>query len=66
MGFQIRAARLAAGMSQTDVERKSGIPKARISRYENDHILPSLPSLAALCAAMGVRPGKLVDAVFRG
>ena len=64
MGHQLREARLAAGMSQMDVENRSGIPKARISRYENDHILPSLPSLAAICAAIGVRPEKLVDAVF--
>ena len=64
IGQQIRTARLAAGMSQTDVENTSGIPKSRLSRYENDHVMPSLPSLAKICAAVGVRPGKLVDAVF--
>jgi transcriptional regulator with XRE-family HTH domain len=64
MGLQIREARLAAGMSQRDVEAISGIPKARLSRYENDHVMPSLESLAKICAAIGVRPGKLVDAVF--
>ena len=64
IGQQIRAARLSAGMSQTDVENTSGIPKARLSRYENDHIMPSLQSLARICVALGVRPGKLVDAVF--
>jgi transcriptional regulator with XRE-family HTH domain len=42
IGYQIRAARLAAGMSQADVELKSGIPKARLSRYENNHVMPSL------------------------
>jgi transcriptional regulator with XRE-family HTH domain len=64
MGHQIREARLAAGMSQADVERESGIPKARLSRYENNHVMPSIRSLAAICASIGVRPGKLVDAVF--
>jgi transcriptional regulator with XRE-family HTH domain len=64
MGGQIRAARLRAGMSQTDLERESGIPKARLSRYENNHVMPSIPSLAVICGAIGVRPGKLVDAVF--
>jgi len=62
MGYLIRRARRAAGMSQTDVERESGIPKARLSRYENNHVLPSLRSLGAICAAIGVRPGELVDA----
>ena len=64
MGHQIREARIAAGMSQADVALKSGIPKARLSRYENNHVMPTLESLAAICAAIGVRPGKLVDAVF--
>jgi transcriptional regulator with XRE-family HTH domain len=64
LGGQIRNARLRAGLTQTDVERGSGIPKARLSRYENNHVMPSLPSLSAICDAIGVRPGKLVDAVF--
>ena len=50
MGHQIREARIAAGMSQADVERKSGIPKARLSRYENNHIMPTIETLAAICA----------------
>jgi DNA-binding transcriptional regulator YiaG len=65
IGGQIRAARLAAGMSQSDLEAVSGIPKPRLSRYENNHIMPSLHSLALICNAMGVRPGQIVDAVFR-
>ena len=64
MGYLIRRARRAAGMSQTDVERESGIPKARLPRYENNHVMPSLRSLGAICAAIGVGPGELVDAFF--
>jgi transcriptional regulator with XRE-family HTH domain len=64
LGGQIRAARLQARMSQTEVERRSGIPKARLSRYENNHVAPSIASLAKICKAIGVKPGKLVDAVY--
>ena len=55
------AARLAARMSQTDLENRSGIPKARISRYENGHVIPSIPSLRQLTGALGVTFGSLLD-----
>jgi transcriptional regulator with XRE-family HTH domain len=48
-------------MSQTDLENRSGIPKARISRYENGHVIPSIPSLRQLARAMGVKLGSLLD-----
>ncbi|MGH2725565.1 MAG: helix-turn-helix domain-containing protein, partial [Actinomycetota bacterium] len=42
---RLRRARTNAGLSQRDLERSSGIPKSRISRYENGHLLPSLSGL---------------------
>jgi transcriptional regulator with XRE-family HTH domain len=48
-------------MSQTDLENRSGIPKARISRYENGHVIPSIPSLRQLAGALGVKLGSLLD-----
>ena len=58
---RLRAARLTARMSQTDLENRSGIPKARISRYENGHVIPSIPSLRLLAGAMEVTLGSLLD-----
>lgn len=60
IGTLIRRARLAAGMSQNDVEDASGIPKARLSRYENDHVVPTIGTLEALADAIGVAPKRLV------
>ena len=58
---RLRAARLTVRMSQTDLENRSGIPKARISRYENGHVIPSIPSLRLLAGAMEVTLGSLLD-----
>jgi transcriptional regulator with XRE-family HTH domain len=61
VGSRVRAARLAAGMSQTDVERASGIPKTMLSRYENDHVSPSLESLHRIAGALNISEGALID-----
>lgn len=66
VGKTILAARDEAGMSQTDVERVCGIPKARQSRYENGHVMPSLESFRLLALAVGVEPGKLLAVVEAG
>jgi transcriptional regulator with XRE-family HTH domain len=63
LGERLREARLAAGMSQTDLSARSGLPKPTLSRYENDHVLPSLSTLRRLATALGVTetallPGK--------
>jgi transcriptional regulator with XRE-family HTH domain len=47
-GQRLRRARLVAGFSQSELEERSGIPKARLSRYENGHVLPSLGTLQKL------------------
>jgi transcriptional regulator with XRE-family HTH domain len=61
LGSKLRGARLDAGLSQGDLGAVSGIPKARISRYENDHVEPSIRSFLRLCLALGVRPAELLD-----
>jgi transcriptional regulator with XRE-family HTH domain len=40
--------------------RRSGIPKPTLSRYENDHVLPSLATLGRLAGALGVPAGTLL------
>lgn len=60
LGQRLRAARLAAGLSQGTLADRCGIPKPRLSRYENDHIVPSLWTLQRLAEAMGVAGSTLL------
>ncbi len=59
-GQRLRAARMHAGLSQGGLENRSGIPKARLSRYENGHVLPSIDTLGRLAAALGVSEASLL------
>jgi transcriptional regulator with XRE-family HTH domain len=60
IGEVLRSVRTKAGMSQGELEAASGIPKARISRYENDHVEPSLRTLSRLAKGLGVSAAHLV------
>jgi transcriptional regulator with XRE-family HTH domain len=53
-GQRLRETRVGAGMSQSDLEEISGIPKARLSRYENGHVAPSIQTLERLSKALKV------------
>src|SRR5256885_3054508 len=59
-GRRLRHARREAGLSQSELELRSGIPKARLSRYENGHVLPSIGTLAKLARALGVSEATLL------
>jgi len=59
-GQRLRNARIHAGLSQSGLEGRSGIPKARLSRYENDHVLPSIDTLGRLAAALDVSEASLL------
>jgi len=59
-GQRLRSARVHAGLSQSGLESRSGIPKARLSRYENGHVLPSIDTLGRLAAALGVSEASLL------
>src|SRR4029450_5163869 len=52
--MRLREARLGAGLSQSDLEDISGIPKARLSRYENGHVETSIQTLNRLARALNV------------
>jgi transcriptional regulator with XRE-family HTH domain len=47
-------------MSQSDLEEISGIPKARLSRYENGHVAPSIQTLERLSKALKVSEASLL------
>jgi transcriptional regulator with XRE-family HTH domain len=59
-GNRLREARLTAGLSQSELEEISGIPKARLSRYENGHVEPSIQTLARLSRALNVSEASLL------
>src|SRR5919201_2559867 len=59
-GSRLRRARRDAGFSQSELETRSGIPKARLSRYENGHVLPSIQTLGKLARALGVSEASLL------
>jgi len=59
-GNRLREARVAARLSQSELEELSGIPKARLSRYENGHVEPSIQTLARLARALNVSEASLL------
>jgi transcriptional regulator with XRE-family HTH domain len=59
-GERLRETRVKAGLSQSDLEEISGIPKARLSRYENGHVAPSIQTLERLAAALNVSEASLL------
>lgn len=59
-GHRLRESRVAAGLSQSELEDISGIPKARLSRYENGHVEPSIQTLARLSRALNVSEASLL------
>ena len=60
-GRRLRETRVKAGLSQSDLEEISGIPKARLSRYENGHVAPSIQTLERLARALSVSEASLLD-----
>jgi transcriptional regulator with XRE-family HTH domain len=59
-GQRLRQTRIKGGLSQSDLEEISGIPKARLSRYENGHVAPSIQTLERLANALGVSEASLL------
>ena len=52
IGETIRNYRLQKGMSQGDIEKRTGLLRCYLSRVENGHTIPSLDTLAKIAAAM--------------
>lgn len=60
VGSVLRRERIRQKVSQAELESASGVPKARISRYENGHTLPTIDTLAALADGLGVKASLLL------
>ena len=54
IGETIRTFRLQKGMSQGDIEKRTGLLRCYLSRVENCHTIPSLDTLAKIATAMEV------------
>ncbi|MBZ5672183.1 MAG: helix-turn-helix domain-containing protein [Acidobacteriia bacterium] len=54
IGARLKALRLAKGLSQSDVIRRSGLAGPYLSRVENGHTVPTLRSLETLAKAFQI------------
>jgi transcriptional regulator with XRE-family HTH domain len=52
IGTTIRAHRLQMGLSQGDIEKKTGLLRCYLSRVENGHTVPSLDTLSKIALAL--------------
>jgi transcriptional regulator with XRE-family HTH domain len=52
IGQTIKDYRLQRGMSQGDIEKRTGLLRCYLSRVENGHTVPSLDTLAKIAGAM--------------
>jgi transcriptional regulator with XRE-family HTH domain len=58
IGDTIRNFRLQKGMSQGDIEKRTGLLRCYLSRVENGHTIPSLDTLAKIAGAMEMQLGQ--------
>jgi transcriptional regulator with XRE-family HTH domain len=60
IGKRLRTLREAKGLSQGDIERRSGLLRSYISRVESGYTAPSLPTLEKFARALEVEPYQLL------
>jgi transcriptional regulator with XRE-family HTH domain len=58
IGETIRNFRLQKGMSQGDIEKRTGLLRCYLSRVENGHTVPSLDTLAKIASSLEVPLGQ--------
>ncbi|WP_446743881.1 helix-turn-helix domain-containing protein [Silvibacterium acidisoli] len=52
IGITIRGYRLQKGLSQGDIEKRTGLLRCYLSRVENGHTVPSLDTLSKIAQAL--------------
>jgi transcriptional regulator with XRE-family HTH domain len=55
IGTTIRGYRLQKGMSQGDIEKRTGLLRCHLSRVENGHTVPSLETLQKIARALDLQ-----------
>ena len=58
IGTTIRALRLQKGLSQGDIEKKTGLLRCYLSRVENGHTVPSIDTLSKIAISLDVPIGQ--------
>lgn len=61
IGENIKAARLAAGMTQKELAAKVGVPYQSIQRWEKCIFNPNIDNLLKLSTALGVTVPDLIE-----
>ncbi len=61
IGTTIRAHRLHRGLSQGDIEKKTGLLRCYLSRVENGHTVPSLDTLSKIAIALDLPIAQFFD-----
>lgn len=59
IGVTIRGFRLQKGMSQGDIEKRTGLLRCYLSRVENGHTVPSLETLQKIAGALDLPLSQL-------
>ena len=57
---RLRALRGESGLSQGDIEKRTGLLRSYLSRVENGHTVPSVETLGKIATALGVPIAALV------
>ncbi len=65
IGKRLRQLRLAEGLSQGDIERRSGLDRSYVSRVEREPKHPSLDTLEKWAKALRVEPYELSNSSKR-
>jgi DNA-binding Xre family transcriptional regulator len=60
IGKQLRKIREAKGLSQGDIETRSGLSRSYLSRVEGGYTAPSLATLEKLAKALEIEPHQLL------
>ncbi len=66
IGETIRNYRLQKGMSQGDIEKRTGLLRCYLSRVENGHTIPSLDTLAKIATAMDLPLAQFFNETTNG
>jgi putative transcriptional regulator len=62
-GTRLQQLREKAGLSQSDLATKTGVPKRSIQNWEQGHRHPRWPAMLGLARALGVEVQALVKGV---
>ena len=63
LGANIKRAREAAGITQTQLAERLEVRQIEISRWENNNRTPNVLTFGRICKAIGVSADKLLELV---